>query len=90
MELQLKEDGLESGIWEQRLVSSASNLKENERVDESEGYKKKPEEEPTTEPTAKTEAEAVFRILDLHKRGFITKGVKSLIPNLMRGVLRRS
>ena len=90
MDLQLKADGLESGIWEQRLVSSASNLKENERSDELEEYKKKTEEEPTAEPPAKTEAEAVFRILDFHKRGFITKGVKSLIPNLMRRVLPRT
>ena len=79
----LKSEAEEKNMWTERLSSERDNMEE--KKDEKDFSSPPPKDEkdsptplPEYETPPKTEAEAIFRVLDLERRGFVTRKVKIL------------
>ena len=82
-EAMIKSEAEEKNMWTERLSSERDNTEE--KKDEKDSSSPSPKDEkdsppplPEYETPPKTEAEAIFRVLDLERRGFVTRKVKIL------------
>ena len=71
-EAMLKSEAEEKNMWTERLSSERDNTEE--KKDEKDSSSPPPLPEYETPP--KTEAEAIFRVLDVRRQGFVTRKVK--------------
>ena len=71
-EAMLKSEAEEKNMWTKRLSSERDNTEE--KKDEKDSSSPPPLPEYETPP--KTEAEAIFRVLDVRRQGFVTRKVK--------------
>ena len=79
----LKSEAEEKNMWTERLSSERDNTEEKKDEKDSSSPSSKDEKDsppqlPEYETPPKTEAEAIFRVLDLERRGFVTRKVKVL------------
>ena len=80
-EAMLKSEAEEKNMWTERLSSERDNAEE--KKDEKDSSSPSPKDEKGSPPTLpeyetppKTEAEAIFRVLDVSRQGFVTRKVK--------------
>ena len=77
-EAMLKSEAEEKNMWTERLSSERDNTEE--KKDEKDSSSPSPKDEkdspPEYETPPKTEAEAIFRVLDVSRQGFVTRKVK--------------
>ena len=80
-EAMLKSEAEEKNMWTERLSSERDNTEEKKDEKGSSSPSSKDEKDshpplPEYETPPKTEAEAIFRVLDVRRQGFVTRKVK--------------